>query len=93
MQVSSLIKKRIAKGGDEGRSLWKCLRDGEPIPDEVYEEIIKDRLSQMDVKMNGFVLDGFPLNSNQMKFLVETCNIRPSHLLYLEINDHKAYER
>ena len=69
------------------------MREGDSLPDEVYEELIKERLSQLDVKMNGFVLDGYPLNSNQMKFLIDSCGVKPSHLIFLEINDHKAYER
>ena len=43
--------------------------------------------------MNGFVLDGFPLNPTQLNFLTDVCGIKPSHLLFLEISDHKAYER
>lgn len=93
IHVSAMIKQKISSNKEDGRELWKLMREGDPLPDETYEELIKERLSQIDVKMNGFVLDGYPLNSNQMKFLIDTWDVKPSHLIFLEINDHKAYER
>lgn len=93
VQASALLKNKVAEGTEEGKEIWRCLKEGDPLPDETFQNIIKDRLDQLDVKMNGFVLDGFPLNSNQMRFLLDTCNIKPSHLIFLELNDHKAYER
>ena len=88
-----MMKQKMTSSGEKGKALWKTIREGDPLPDEAYEDIIKDRLNQLDVKMNGFVLDGFPLNSNQMRFLIDSCDVKPSHLIFLEINDHKAYER
>lgn len=93
IQVSAMVKQKISSNKEDGKALWKLMREGDSLPDEVYEELIKERLSQLDVKMNGFVLDGYPLNSNQMKFLIDSCGVKPSHLIFLEINDHKAYER
>lgn len=93
IQVASLLKNKITENTEEGKEIWTCMKEGIPIDDEILQKIIEDRLSQKDVKMNGFVLDGFPLNSKQTGFLIEKCNIKPSHLIYLELNDHKCYER
>lgn len=93
VKATSLLKNYINNGTDQGKQLWKLLKEGEPIPDEIFQKIIKERLEQLDVKMNGFVLDGFPLNASQMRFLIDVCSIKPSHLIFLEVSDHKAYER
>lgn len=71
IQVNSMIKDYINQGEEGSKGLWKLIRNGDPIPDEVYENLIKNRLEQLDAKLNGFVLDGFPLNNDQMAFLVE----------------------
>lgn len=93
IQADSLVKSVIAKGGNEAKELWKAFKEGELIPEETIQNLIKDRISQPDAKMNGFVLDGFPQNSDHMRFLMDECNIRPSHLIFLEINDQKAFDR
>ena len=86
IQVRSLLK-------DQAPDYWELVRDGNPIPDQTIQDIVRNRLEQIDVKINGFVLDGFPLNSDQMAFLINECNIKPTQLIFLEISDHKAYER
>jgi adenylate kinase len=93
IEVNSMVKDIINRGTDESKGLWKLIKDGEPIPDEVYEKLIKERLNQLDAKLNGFVLDGFPLTNDHLRYLMESCNIKPSHVIYLVIDDHKAYER
>ena len=93
VEVNSIIKDVIRNGTDESKHLWKLLKEGDPIPDEIYENLISERLSQLDCRMNGFVLDGYPLTNDQMRFLLENCNIKPSHVISLDINDHRAYER
>mmetsp|Transcript_17959 Transcript_17959/g.15875 ORF Transcript_17959/g.15875 Transcript_17959/m.15875 type:complete len:455 (+) Transcript_17959:12-1376(+) len=86
IQVRSLLKSQI-------KDYWNLVKDGMPIPDQTIQDIVRKRLEQIDVKINGFVLDGFPLNSDQMAFLINECNIKPTQLIFLEISDHKAYER
>ncbi len=41
---------------------------GELVPDSVTNEMVKDRLGNSDV-INGFLLDGFPRNTNQAEVL------------------------
>lgn len=93
IQAKALLKQKIATGGAENKELWKTIKEGEPIDDEIIQNLIEERINHRDVQINGFVLDGFPLNNNQMAFLLKICEIKPSHLIYLELNDHKCYER
>ncbi|CAI2369171.1 unnamed protein product [Moneuplotes crassus] len=86
IQVNSLLKSKV-------ENYWETTKKGDPIPDKVVLEIVRERLEMTDAKINGFVLDGFPLNSNQMSFLINDWGIKPSQLIFLEVSDHKAYER
>ena len=57
------------KGATELGVLAKSFIDkGELVPDSVTNEMVADRLTNPDTK-NGFLLDGYPRNVEQAKFL------------------------
>lgn len=57
------------KGATELGNLAKSYMDkGELVPDSVTNEMVADRLTQSDTK-NGFLLDGYPRNVDQAKYL------------------------
>lgn len=62
------------------------------MPDEFINKIIKRRISKLDCKINGFILDGYPGSKGQIQFLKDI-GLSPSHLIILEIPDFKIYER
>ena len=49
----------------------KYMDKGELVPDSVTNDMVKDRLNQDDLG-NGFLLDGYPRNVEQAKFLGQT---------------------
>jgi adenylate kinase len=57
------------KGATELGVLAKSYMDkGELVPDSVTNDMVADRLTQSDTS-NGFLLDGYPRNVDQAKFL------------------------
>jgi adenylate kinase len=54
-----------------GRKTRECLLAGEPVPDDVIQQLLKKRATQSDMA-KGFVLDGFPRNLEQAKLLQDT---------------------
>jgi len=57
------------KGATELGLLAKSYMDkGELVPDSVTNDMVADRLTQADTK-TGFLLDGYPRNVDQAKFL------------------------
>jgi adenylate kinase len=57
------------KGATELGNLAKSYMDkGELVPDSVTNEMVADRLTHPDTK-NGFLLDGYPRNVDQAKYL------------------------
>ena len=70
--------------GDMSALLWQIklkwvflrshtLTRGELVPDEVTNGIVKERLSQDDIKETGFLLDGYPRTIEQAHALDKNC--------------------
>jgi adenylate kinase len=53
-----------------GRRVRKIMESGELIPDDLTNELVKERLSRADAQ-NGFILDGYPRNLEQAQKLDE----------------------
>lgn len=41
------------------------------LPDDMIIDLVSDRLSKADCRINGWILDGCPMNINQIKQLNE----------------------
>ncbi len=48
--------------------------EGNLVPDDVTNSLVKERLAQEDVKQAGFMLDGYPRTINQAKALDKNLN-------------------
>src|SRR5262249_38691807 len=59
-KLAARIKRRVA--------------GGELVPDDVVEEVMRDRLDQHDWNF-GFILDGFPRNRAQAEFYLENYDV------------------
>ncbi len=62
VHVTTMVKNEIGKNTWEGKSLWKAIREGKSPPDEYIFKIVRERLSKLDCRINGYVLEGFPSN-------------------------------
>jgi len=47
------------------------MQNGEPIHDDIIIDLVSDRLSKADCRINGWILDGCPMNEEQMNQLKE----------------------
>lgn len=64
---------------------------GELVPDDVVNDMMRDRLNKEDAKNNGFILDGFPRTLNQAKTLNKITDI--NFLLVLEVPEDIIIKR
>jgi adenylate kinase len=69
-QVSSgdLLRDAVARGTELGRQAKAVMEAGQLVSDEIVLGLIRDRLSRPDAA-KGFILDGFPRNSDQANSL------------------------
>jgi len=68
----------------------KIMNQGLLVPDEIVEEVVRQRLDQHDWNY-GFVLDGFPRTEAQAEYLFENYNLDAA--IYLDIPEDVVYER
>ncbi|MBL8270703.1 MAG: adenylate kinase [Steroidobacter sp.] len=69
-QVSSgdLLRDAVARGTELGKQAKSVMDAGQLVSDDIVLGLIRERLSRPDAA-NGFILDGFPRNSEQANSL------------------------
>ena len=78
-----------------GQKAEGFMRAGELVPDNLILGLIRERLSQPDTA-NGWLLDGFPRNVEQAKFLndlLEEIEQTCEHVINLEVPDEVLVAR
>jgi adenylate kinase len=68
ISTGDLFRAHIGDGTELGRSVQAFLDEGKLVPDEVTNEMVRERLAEQDTK-DGFILDGFPRNIAQAEVL------------------------
>jgi len=68
ISTGDIFRANLKNGTDLGKKAQSFMDRGELVPDSVTNEMVKDRLGNNDVT-GGFLLDGFPRNTNQAQVL------------------------
>jgi adenylate kinase len=68
----------------------RLITGGEMVPDDIVEEVVKGRLDLHDWNF-GFILDGFPRNSHQAEFFLESYDINA--VIQIEVPDQVVLQR
>lgn len=68
ISTGEIFRKNIKEGTELGKIATKYADEGKLVPDEVTNEMVKNRLNEPDCK-NGFILDGYPRNLVQAEEL------------------------
>lgn len=84
ISTGDIFRENLRNKTELGLKAKKYMDDGVLVPDDVVIDMIKDRLSQNDVKENGFLLDGFPRTIEQSEALDEITDI--DAFLLLEVS-------
>lgn len=89
----------LREGRNDGTTRAQTIIDfqdsGGLVPDEIVNELLKERLARPDCK-NGFILDGYPRNMQQVKVLnqiFQELNITDYLAIYLNIAEEEAMQR
>ena len=65
ISTGDMFRAAMANQTEMGTLAKSFIDKGELVPDEVTNGIVKERLSQDDIKEKGFLLDGFPRTIEQ----------------------------
>ena len=68
ISTGEIFRKNIKEGTELGKIATKYADEGKLVPDEVTNNMVKNRLNEEDCK-NGFILDGYPRNIAQAEEL------------------------
>lgn len=95
ISTGDMFRLAIKNETDLGRQAKAFMDQGELVPDEVTVGIVKERLSQNDVK-NGFLLDGFPRTVEQAEALnniMTELNSQIDQTIYVEVPEEELMNR
>lgn len=68
ISTGDLFRAHVGDGSDIGQKVQEYLDAGALVPDELTNEMVRERLADADADA-GFVLDGFPRNAEQARVL------------------------
>src|SRR5262249_40513317 len=88
-QCGDIFRWHIQSHTKLGARIKRIMDEGQLVPDDVVEEVVKQRLEQHDWNY-GFILDGFPRNSRQAAFFLESYDI--DAVLLIEVPDALVQE-
>ena len=86
--TGNLLRESIENQTELGLAAKKFMDEGELVPDKYVFQIVEDALTNAK---NGTILDGFPRNMEQLKYLEKNFTI--DKVVLLELSDEKALER
>ena len=96
ISTGDMFRAAMANQTEMGLLAKSYIDKGDLVPDEVTNGIVKERLSQDDIKEKGFLLDGYPRTIEQAHALDATLaelNIALQGVVNIEIDPAKLLER
>lgn len=96
ISTGDMFRAAMANQTEMGVLAKSYIDKGELVPDEVTNGIVKERLSQDDIKETGFLLDGYPRTIEQAHALDETLaelGIELEGVINIEVNPDCLLER
>ncbi len=95
ISTGDIFRGNVSGGTELGRAAKKYMDAGDLVPDEITNDMVRDRLAQPDA-VDGFLLDGFPRNVAQAAVLdgiLDAIGSRLSVVLDLEVDHDEVVRR
>src|SRR2546427_8879634 len=95
ISTGELFRAHIDDETELGRRVKGYLAAGELVPDDVTNELVRERLAEPDT-VNGFLLDGFPRNVSQadlLKQILAESDDRLDAVIELQVDEDELVQR
>ncbi len=95
VSTGDMFRSAVEAGTESGREAKHYMDAGELVPDEVTNEMVRQRLAQADAE-SGFLLDGFPRNAAQAHVLDEILSeldVELDAVVQLDVPEEVVVER
>ncbi len=96
ISTGDMFRAAIANQTEMGVLAKSYIDKGELVPDQVTNGIVKERLSQDDIKQAGFLLDGYPRTIEQANALDQTLaelDLALDGVINIEVDPNSLLER
>jgi len=90
ISVGDIFRWNIQSRTKLGARVKRLIAEGQLVPDDVVEEVVRRRLDEHDWNF-GFILDGFPRNRRQAEFFLESYDI--DAVILIDVPDAVVMER
>lgn len=90
ISTGDIFRYHLKNQTELGAQVVEYINQGNLVPNELTNKIIKDRIQQPDCEV-GFVLDGYPRNKNQQQYLKDITSIDLA--IVIEVYDEEAIKR
>lgn len=90
ISVGDIFRWHVQNRTKLGARVRRIVNAGNLVPDDVVEDVVKDRLNIHDWNY-GFILDGFPRSRPQAMFFLESYDI--DAVILLNVPDEVVFER
>lgn len=88
ISVSKLLMDQVERKTEVGKEVADSLKTGKMVSDEIIFGLLKNRLEAADCRLNGYVLEGFPKNENQVRMMEGLeLKLKPFHYFILNCDD------
>jgi adenylate kinase len=95
ISTGDILRAQVAEGTELGEQAKRYMDAGELVPDDVIIGMITERIAEGDAR-DGFLLDGFPRNSQQAEALseaLENLERRLTSVLLVDVPDEEVVRR
>ena len=95
ISTGDMLRAEVSAGSELGQAAKRYMDAGELVPDEVIVGMITKRVGEPDAA-EGFLLDGFPRNSEQAEALAQALQLlgrRLAAALLIEVPDDELVRR
>ncbi|MFH1450913.1 MAG: adenylate kinase [archaeon] len=90
VSTGDIFRQNIAEQTELGLQVKSILDAGQLVPNEVTDQMVKNRLEQPDC-VNGFILDGYPRNVHQAEYLDSITQL--DRAINIEVSDAEVTKR
>lgn len=96
VSTGDMFRAAMANGTKVGLKAKSFIDKGALVPDEVTDAIVKERLGQEDINKSGYMLDGYPRNTEQANALNKInadLNKKLDAVIYIDVDPKVLVER
>ena len=95
ISTGDLLRAARDEKTETGRIIIKCQDEGNLVPQKIVNEVLEKRLIEDDCK-EGFILDGYPRNLTQAKYLdkfLKKIKHEANYVIFLNVSREEVLKR